>query len=35
MELAAEGYDTFLGKPEGATGEVRFIIKLDGIEPEE
>jgi hypothetical protein len=35
MERAAEGYDTFLGKPEGATGEVRFIIKLDGIEPEE
>jgi hypothetical protein len=35
MELAAEGYNTFLGKPEGASGEVRFIIKLDGIEPEE
>jgi hypothetical protein len=35
MELAAEGYDTFLGKPEGATGEVRFIIKLDGIEQAE
>jgi hypothetical protein len=35
MERAAGGYDTFLGKPEGATGEVRFIIKLDGIEPEE
>jgi len=31
MEAAAESYDTFLGKPEGATGEVRFIIKLDGI----
>jgi hypothetical protein len=35
MELAADGYDTFLGKPEGATGEVRFIFKLDGIEAQE
>ncbi len=31
MERAAEEFDTFLGKPEGATGDVRFIFKLDGI----
>ncbi|MBS3957588.1 MAG: hypothetical protein KGZ40_08725, partial [Clostridiales bacterium] len=31
MEEAAEAYDTFLGKPDGATGDVRFIFKLDGI----
>lgn len=30
---AAEQYDTFLGKPKGAKGEVRFIIKTDPIEP--
>ncbi len=32
MKRAAGDYDTFLGKPEGAEGRVRFIIKLDGIE---
>ncbi len=31
MELAAEEYDTFLGKPDRATGDVRFIFRLDGI----
>lgn len=35
MERAAAAYDTFLGKPEGATGDVRFVIKLDGIERDE
>lgn len=32
MKDDAAAYDTFLGKPEGATGGVRFVIKLDGIE---
>ena len=32
MKDEAAAYDTFLGKPEGATGDVRFVIKLDGIE---
>lgn len=31
MEKAADAYDTFLGVPEGATGDVRFIFRLDGI----
>lgn len=34
MKQAAEDYDTFLGKPDGATGDVRFIFKLDGISAE-
>ncbi|MBY6268359.1 MAG: hypothetical protein CW344_08770 [Parageobacillus thermoglucosidasius] len=32
-KTAAEQYDTFLGKPKGAKGEVRFILKTDPIEP--
>lgn len=32
---AADQYDTFLGKPEGAKGEVRFILKTDAIKPAE
>ncbi len=32
MENEAENYDTFLGKPDGAQGRVRFIIKISGIE---
>lgn len=35
MEQSAAEYDTFLGKPEGATGEVRFLFKLDGIARED
>ncbi|MFU8890882.1 MAG: hypothetical protein ACNA76_04375 [Anaerosomatales bacterium] len=31
MKKAAEGYDTFLGKPDDATGNVRFVFKLDGV----
>lgn len=31
METAADAYNTFLGVPEGATGDVRFIFKLDGV----
>ena len=30
-KAAADRYDTFLGKPAGATGEVRFILKTDSI----
>lgn len=30
---AAARYDTFLGKPQGAKGEVRFILKTDPIKP--
>jgi X-X-X-Leu-X-X-Gly heptad repeat protein len=30
-KTAAEQYDTFLGKPKGAKGEVRFILKTDPI----
>ncbi|TDB38063.1 MAG: hypothetical protein D9V44_08450 [Actinobacteria bacterium] len=32
MKEAAATYDTFLGKPTGATGAVRFIVRIDGIE---
>lgn len=32
MEREAEKYDTFLGKPNGAQGRVRFIFKIKGIE---
>jgi X-X-X-Leu-X-X-Gly heptad repeat protein len=32
-KVAAEQYDTFLGKPDGAKGEVRFILKTDPIKP--
>jgi X-X-X-Leu-X-X-Gly heptad repeat protein len=32
-KTAAEQYDTFLGKPKGAKGEVRFILKTDPIKP--
>ncbi len=32
MEKEAEKYDTFLGKPEGAQGRVRFILKVKGVE---
>ena len=35
MEDAAAAYDTFLGKPEGATGSVRFVFKLDGVSTNE
>lgn len=31
MKRAAEEYDTFLGKPEGATGRLNFLIRLEGI----
>jgi putative membrane protein len=31
MEDAADSYDTFLGKPRGAAGRVRFVMKLPGI----
>ncbi len=31
MKSAAADYDTFLGKPEGAVGRVRFVMKLDGV----
>ncbi len=32
MEDDVTAYDTFLGKPEGATGDVRFVFRFDGIE---
>ncbi len=32
MEQAAREYDTFLGKPEGAQGNLNFLLRLDGIE---
>lgn len=32
-KAAAERYDTFLGKPQGAKGEVRFILKTDPVKP--
>jgi X-X-X-Leu-X-X-Gly heptad repeat protein len=32
-KTAAEQYDTFLGKPDGVKGEVRFILKTDPIKP--
>ncbi|GAB4279378.1 MAG: hypothetical protein Kow0056_12460 [Coriobacteriia bacterium] len=32
MEDEAAAYDTFLGKPEGAKGRVRFVMKLPGIQ---
>jgi putative membrane protein len=35
MDAAAEAYDSFLGKPEGAEGRVRFIMKLEGVQIEE
>jgi putative membrane protein len=35
MKQAADEYDTFLGKPDGASGDVRFIFRLDGIDGEE
>ncbi len=35
MDAAAESYDSFLGKPEGAEGRVRFIMKLEGVKAEE
>ena len=31
MKATAREYDTFLGKPEDATGNVRFVFKLDGV----
>jgi putative membrane protein len=31
MEEEADSYDTFLGKPEGAEGRVRFILKTEGV----
>lgn len=31
MERAADGYDTFLGTPEGARGTLTFLLRLDGI----
>jgi uncharacterized phage infection (PIP) family protein YhgE len=31
MEKTADSYTTFLGMPEGATGDVRFIFKLEGV----
>ncbi|MBE0477305.1 MAG: hypothetical protein IBX62_09435, partial [Coriobacteriia bacterium] len=31
MEDDVGGYDTFLGKPEGATGDVRFVFKFDAV----
>jgi len=34
-KAAAEQYNTFLGKPEGANGEVRFILKTDAIKKEQ
>lgn len=33
-KTAAAKYDTFLGKPQGAKGEVRFILKTDPIKSE-
>ena len=35
LKTAAEQYDTFLGKPQGAKGEVRFILKTDSIKSEQ
>ncbi len=32
MKEEAENYDTFLGKPDGAEGRVRFIFKTEAIE---
>jgi len=32
MKASADSYDTFLGKPKGASGNVNFILKLEGIE---
>lgn len=32
MKKEAENYDTFLGKPDGAEGRVRFIFKTEAIE---
>jgi|Deesub1362A_J573_1020465.scaffolds.fasta_scaffold01688_12 putative membrane protein len=32
MEKEAQNYDTFLGKPDGAKGRVRFILKTEGVE---
>jgi len=32
MERAAKEYDTFLGKPEGAQGNLNFLLRVDGIE---
>jgi len=34
-KTAAEQYDTFLGKPQGARGEVRFILKTEPIKAEQ
>lgn len=31
LQKEAENYDTFIGKPENATGRVRFILKVEGI----
>jgi putative membrane protein len=35
LDAAAEAYDSFLGKPEGAEGRVRFIMQLEGVQTEE
>lgn len=32
LQKEAESYDTFIGKPKNATGRVRFIYKVEGIE---
>ena len=34
MKAAADSYTSFLGLPEGATGDVSFMLKLDGISKE-
>jgi hypothetical protein len=32
MSRAADGYTTFLGLPEGATGQLSFLFRIDGVQ---